>query len=1186
MKNLFISSLLSLIFCFSCRQGVTETGLFELLDADDTGIDFENNLNENDSLNVLEFDYLYNGGGVAVGDFNNDGLPDIFFTGNTVSSRLYLNQGNLRFKDVTIEAGVFTEDWCEGVTLVDINNNGYLDIYVSVSNRDPVSVSPNLLFVNQGPDADGIPFFEERAAEYGIDDIGYNTQAAFFDYDLDGDLDLYVLSNAIEAFQRNTSRPREMTGKGKSTDKLYRNNGDGTFTDVSEGAGILIEGYGLGLGIADFNQDGWPDIYIGNDFLSNDILYINNGDGTFTNQIASTLKHQSFNAMGVDLADFNNDAWIDIAVLDMMPPDHFRQKTMFSPTENYDLYFSNLRKGYEPQVVRNTLQLNNANGTFSEIGLLAGIYQTDWSWAPLFVDLDNDGLKDLFISNGYGKDITDMDFVDFSRSLGPFQTPEERKQQLLQAIDQLKEVKLPNFIYKNKGDLTFEDVSRDWGIIHPSISNGAAFADLDNDGDLDLILNNFNQPAFIYKNNLIEANQGLSSESHYLKINLKGSALNRGGIGAKIYLFYRNGEGGKKQYYEHFPTRGYKSFVDQTIHFGLGSVSGIDSIRIIWPDGQSQMQEGLPVNQTLTLDYKDAEKYKVFKEADPVPVFHEVANKIGLAHLHKAHEYIDFKSQRLIPHKQSEYGPGIAVGDVDKNGLEDFYVGGSAGFPGTLYRQQPDGSFSGSALGDTLAYDDMGCLFFDADGDGFLDLYVVSGGSRYPEGAPEYQDRLYINDGKGNLKRDEQLLPKMLSSGSVVVAADYDQDGDLDLFIGGRLKPRQYGLPGRSYLLKNEGGVFREVTLEANPDLEAIGMVTDALWSDFDGDGLMDLILTGEWMPITLLQQKKTPEGQRYFENVNPPGLEHSDGWWNSLSAGDFDGDGDIDYIAGNLGLNTRWKASKAEPVRLFVKDFDGNGSIDPIMFQYLQGEMHAVPGRRALTDQIPGMKSQFPSYYQYATTSFKDFFSVEQLKNVLQLESYFFSTAYIQNKGNGQFSLEALPNQGQFSPVFGLLSEDINRDGRLDLLMIGNFHGNETVTGPYDASYGTYWLGKGDGTFQPEAVFQSGWKVDGNARSLVRLQAADGNSLYLASQYSDSLKVFELNEERIPVSLKLAPLDVRAELILKDGTELNKEFYYGDSYLSQSSRMLVLPEGFVSVAIEDFQGNRRIIRREDLIPN
>lgn len=1185
-KGLFISLLLTIIFCFSCRKEGTEPVLFELLCADDTGIDFENSVKENDSLNVLEFDYLYNGGGVAVGDFNNDGLPDVFFTGNTVSSRLYLNQGNLRFKDVTFEAGVFTEDWCEGVTLVDINNDGYLDIYVSVSNRDPAGLSPNLLFVNQGTDADGIPGFKEKAAEYGIDDIGYNTQAAFFDYDLDGDLDLYVLSNAIEAFQRNTSRPREITGKGKSTDKLYRNNGDSTFTDVSEEAGILIEGYGLGLGIADLNQDGWPDIYIGNDFLSNDILYINNGDGTFTNQISSMLKHQSFNAMGVDLTDFNNDAWIDIAVLDMMPPDHFRQKTMFSPTENYDLYFSNLRKGYEPQVVRNTLQLNNANGTFSEIGALAGMYQTDWSWAPLFADLDNDGLKDLFISNGYGKDITDMDFVDFSRSMGPFQTPEERKERLLHAINQLKEVKLPNFIYQNNGDLTFKDVSRDWGIIHPSISNGAAFADLDNDGDLDLILNNFNQPAFIYKNNLIKTNQELSPGSHFLKINLEGSPLNRGGIGAKIHLFYRTAEDVKQQYYEHFPTRGYKSYVDPTIHFGLGAVSGIDSIRIIWPDGQNQRLKEITVNQTIKLDYRSAEEYKVMEEPSPAPVFQEVADQIGLAHLHESREYIDFKSQKLIPHKQSEYGPGIAVGDVDKNGLEDFYVGGSAGFPGTLYRQQTDGSFKPGVLGDTLAYDDMGCLFLDANGDGFLDLYVVSGGSRYPEGAPEYQDRLYINDGKGNLKRDEQLLPGMLSSGSVVVAADYDQDGDLDLFIGGRLKPGQYGLPGRSYLLKNEGGIFKEVTPEANSDLKAIGMITDALWSDFDGDGMIDLILTGEWMPITVLQQKKSPEGKRYFERVNSAGLESSNGWWNSLSAGDFNGDGNIDYVAGNLGLNARWKASKEEPVHLFVKDFDGNGSVDPIMFQYLQGEMHAVPGRRALTDQIPAMKSRFQSYYQYATTLFNDFFSEEQLKDVHQLDAYFFSTAYIRNKGNGEFSLESLPNEGQFSPVFGLLSEDINRDGHLDLLMIGNFYGNETITGPYDASNGTYWLGKGDGTFQLKPVVESGWKVEGNARSLVRLQAADGSSLYLASQYSDSLKVFRLGEERTTLTLNLAHLDARAKLVLKDGTELSKEFYYGDSYLSQSSRTLILPQDFMSVAIEDFQGNRRVIRREDLLPD
>jgi hypothetical protein len=1174
-----------LLNLLGCGQKNADT-LFVLLAPEDTGIDFNNKLIESDSLNVLDFDYLYNGAGVAIGDFNRDGLPDIFFSGNQVSCRLYLNEGNMEFRDVTKQAGLETHQWAEGVTLVDLNNDGYLDIYISVSSRERNPTDPNLLYMNKGLDGEGIPVFGEEAAAYGIDDRGYNTQAQFFDYDRDGDLDLYILSNAMETFQRNTSRPREMGGRGKSTDKLYRNNGDNSFTDISKAAGILIEGYGLGVAISDIDGDGWPDIYVANDFLTNDLLYMNNGDGTFTNKIAKMIKHQSFNAMGVDMADYNNDGLVDIVVLDMMPPDNLRQKTMFAPTENYDLYFTNLGKGYEPQVVRNTLQLNRGDGSFSEIGQLAGIYQTDWSWAPLFADFDNDGWKDLFVSNGYGKDITDMDFVDFSRNLGPFQTPEERKKILLDGIGQLGEVSIPSFIYKNRGDLTFEDVSVPWGITHPAISNGAAFADLDNDGDLDLVLNNLNKPAFIYENQLNREKGDSVANTNFLKIKLKGTAPNIGGIGAKIHLFYTTEKGKAKQYYEHYPSRGYKSYMDQQIHFGLGGVAQLDSLQIIWPDGRMQQLYTVTSGQTLLLDYQQAEEPGEYPEESPVPVFEEISEQLGLAHVHQAKEYIDFKSQRLIHHKQSEFGPGMAVGDVNGDGREDFFIGGSAGFPGKLYMQEPQGSFSSTTLGDSLSYDDMGCLFFDANGDGFLDLYVASGGSRYPVGAPEYGDRLYINDGKGHLAQVEGGLPEMLSSSSVVIAADYDQDGDLDLFVGGRAQPKQYPLPAPSYLLNNNDGIFTDVTPEEGPELVDIGLVTDALWTDWDGDGKMDLILTGEWMPITLLRQVLSPDGQRTFEKADPPGLMDSHGWWNSLKAGDFDGDGDTDYMAGNLGLNTRWKASEREPLSLYAKDFDGNGSMDPIMFQYLQGEKWAVPGRGALTGQIPSMKGQFTSYRTYASTPFKNFFTPEQLENALVLHSYNFSTSLIENKGDGDFTLNPLPTEAQFSPVFGMSTEDFNRDGHLDLLMIGNFYGNETITGPHDASQGNYLLGNGDGTFWPVPVQESGWKVPGNARSLIRLQAGKGEPLYLASQYADTLKVYQKvgQEEngRGWYVLPLHPLDAWAQLTYKDGRKVKKEFYYGDSYLSQSSRTLIVDDQVESVTITDFQGKQREVLREE----
>ena len=1184
MRIVLFSLLIFLFMCASCNKNDAESPLFELLNPKNTGIDFENRIEEDDSLNVFELDYIYNGGGVAIGDFNGDGLADIFFTGNKVSNRLYLNQGNMQFQDVTQEAGLITSNvWSEGVTVVDINNDGHLDIYVSVSNRDETAMSPNLLYVHQGINDQGIPIFNEEAAAYGLDDRGYNTQAAFLDYDLDGYLDLYILSNAIESFQRNTSRPREMTGKGKSTDKLYRNNGDGTFSNVSREAGILIEGYGLGVGVADFNKDGWPDIYVANDFLSNDLLYINNGDGTFANRISSMLKHQSFNAMGVDLADFNNDAHIDIAVLDMLPPDNFRQKNMFAPTENYDLYHTNISRGYEPQVVRNTLQLNRGDGSFSDIGQMAGVYQTDWSWAPLFADFDNDGLRDLFVSNGYGKDITDMDFVDFHRNLGPFYTPEERKEHLLSAMAKLGEVKIPNYIYQNRGDLTFADKSQDWGIVHPSISNGAAYVDLDNDGDLDLVLNNFNGPAFIYQNNAAPQATDIVTSHQYLKIKLHGSESNVGGIGAKIQLFYGSQRGNGQQYYEHYLSRGYKSSVDPTIHFGLGEVTLIDSLEIIWPDHKRQMLTKIPTNQLLTLNHQDAGLHQEMKEGSPDPIFIEVADRRGLEHVPEAREYIDFKSQRLIPHKQSEYGPGIAVGDVDGDGLDDFYIGGSAGHPGKLYRQHADGTFSASVVDDDSQYDDMGVLFFDADGDRYLDLYVATGGSRHPQDAAEYQDRLYINDGKGNLIKSEGLLPAMTTSNSVVIAADFDRDGDLDLFVGGRLVPRQYSLPAKSYILENRDGRFVDVTQEVAPQLERIGMVTDALWSDFDNDGKMDLVVVGEWMPLAILQQKTTDEGSILFEEITSPSLKLTNGWWNGLAAGDFDGDGHIDYVAGNLGLNARWKATKEEPLCVYAKDFDGNGSIDPVMFQYLQGEKFAVPSRGALTGQIPSMKNNFQSYYKYATTTFDKFFSQEQLKDVHVAKSYYFPSVLFHNQGNGDFLIKELPNEAQVAPLFGIVVEDINQDGHLDLLTIGNFYGNETVIGAYDASIGSYLLGRGDGTFHPIPLKASGWKVAGDARSLVRLRAAGGGYLYLASQYADSLKVFQQSDEEILPTIKLDPLDVRAEITLGDGGKLVKEFYYGSGYLSHSSRTFSLENNYKSVILIDFQGNRRLVGRGDL---
>ncbi|WP_338222935.1 VCBS repeat-containing protein [Algoriphagus confluentis] len=1066
-----------------------------------TGVTFSNEISITEEFNVLDFDYIYNGGGVAAGDFNGDGLTDIFFTGNQVSSRLYLNQGNFTFLDVTDQARVSTSSWIEGATLVDINNDGLLDIYLSVSNRDQTFPDPNLLFINQGNNEEGVPRFKEMAEVFGLADRGYNTQAAFFDYDLDGDLDVYLLSNALESFQRNVSRPRNKSGKGKSNDKLYRNNGDGSFSDVSLEAGILIEGYGLGISIADINQDGFPDIYVANDFLTNDILYINRGDGTFENQISDMLDHQSFNAMGVDIADFNNDSLADILVVDMFPPDNIRQKTMFAVTENYDLYQANLSLGYEPQYARNTLQLNRGKGIFSEIGFLAGVSQTDWSWSPLFADLDNDGWRDVFISNGYGKDITDLDYINFTQNLGPFTTPEERRKLQLEGLSKLKEVRLNNFVFKNNTDLTFEDKSKEWGIVHPSISNGVAYADLDNDGDLDLIINNLNDKAFIYRNLSAEK---FPEKAKYLKVQLQGPPSNTQGFGAKIWVEFDKENAKQAIYYEHYPTRGYKSFVEPYPHFGLGQARKVTSLRILWPDGKQQILQDLEPNQRLVLSYTNATPQLLPERQEiPSPYYREVSNQLGINHSHTHIPYKDFNRQRLLPHKHSENGPGITVGDVNGDGLEDFFVGGSQNNPGVFFLQEKNGSFSKRPLAEEYPYDDMESSLFDLDQDGDLDLYLVSGGSRYEEGSQYYQDRIYLNDGKGNFTLKEGLLPDLPISGSSVSTFDFDGDGLTDILIGGRIVPGKYPYPASSKLLKNMGGKFIDVTQELCPDLNQIGLVSAARWTDFDQDGKVDFILTGEWMPIKFFRQEHH-NGKIIFTDITAQiGPEHSKGWWTSIFPKDLDGDGRPEYLLGNFGRNIRWKASPESPLKLIAKDFDQNQSVDPILFQFMEDGYFAVPGRDAVVSQIPSWKNRFLIYSDYGSFRMDQFFHGVDLEQAIILEGETFETSYLKQDSTGRFKLIPLPIEAQFAPVFGFTSNEN------ELLAIGNFFGNETVTGRYDALKGlTFFLDKENMKFQ--TLNLSGFLVRGQGRAMASLMHGSGKTLILISQHNGPLLVFE----------------------------------------------------------------------------
>ena len=974
---------------------------FQLLKSGHTNITFNNLITESDTLNVLAFEYIYNGAGVGVGDFNNDGLSDIFFGGNMVSSRMYLNRGDFKFEDVTRLAGVETNLWCTGVSLADINQDGLLDIYISTVHPKENKKSANLLFMQKGINENGIPTFEEVAAKVGLADSSYSTQAAFLDYDLDGDLDMYLLNNALENYSRNTPVGQRTDGQGKSIDKLYRcdsiGNGLPHFTDVSKEAGILAEGWGLGVVVNDINRDGYPDVYVANDFLSNDHLFINNQDGTFTNRIAEYLKHQEYNGMGVDAADINNDGYNDIVAMDMMPDDNLRQKTMF-PSIGYDRFMLNLQKGYQPQYVRNVLQLNNGNGSFSDIGYLAGINATDWSWSSLLADFDNDGYRDLLITNGYRKDVTDLDFIAYSRESSMFGTDKTRLKKAIATVNELEGVLKSNFMFRNNGDLTFTNEAAAWGLDQPSYSNGAAYADFDNDGDLDLVMNNINEEAFIYRNNLSKEQSG-----NYLRIKLRDEKENVSGLGAKIWVYAQ----GKMFYAEHQIHRGYKSTVESTEHFGLGKITTIDSVIVEWQSGKRETLKNLTANQLVTLEEKNSShSIDVENRSLTETIFKEVHKKYNVYHRPNGDEdFVDFKQgQTLLPQKYSQLGPGIAVGDINGDNLEDFIIGAPKGKAASIFYQQRSGIFKKDSLPSKIQ-EDLGLLLFDADNDNDLDLYCVSGSSEFGRDTKDYQHRLYWNTGKGKFKLDTTALPTIESSGSCVTANDFDKDGDLDLFVGGRILPLRYPEAPESFLLINDGkGKFTNAT---PPSLQKVGLVTSALWTDFDNDSWSDLIVVGEWMPITFFKNKNG-NLEKYIPQHPSP--ETTVGWWNSIASGDFDNDGDMDYVAGNVGLNSLYKSSMQEPVCVYAKDFDENGSLDPILCRYIQGTEYITHPRETLTEQMVSMRRVLTRYAIYGNSPFPKLFPSEKLKGALIYKGTMFTSMYIENQGNGNFGFRSLP--------------------------------------------------------------------------------------------------------------------------------------------------------------------------------
>lgn len=1206
--GLTVRNTLSILFFSSIALFLTacDKPLFSSLPASETGITFSNRITENDTMNIIDFEYVYNGGGTAIGDFNNDGLADIFFTGNQVSNRLYINKGDFKFDDITEKAGVSGNGkWCSGVALVDINNDGWLDIYVGATVSKIAAKRENMLFVNQGSKNGEAPVFREMAKEYGIADDGHTTNAAFFDYDNDGDLDLYVLTNTIEE-NPNAYRDRILDGSSPTTDRLYRNDpnpalGHPVFTNVSKEEGILSEGYGLGLNITDINRDGWKDVYVTNDYLSDDLLYINRHDASnrhtgFLDQAPQYLKHTSGAAMGNDVADINNDGLADIVAVDMLPRDNSRKK-MLMGANNYQTYLNNEQFKHTYQYTRNTLQLNQGlaptqsgwHPVFSEISLFSDIAETDWSWAPTLLDFDHDGYRDLLVTNGFPKDVTDRDF-------GSFRAESERVATKSFMLAQIPEVKINNYAFRNKGDLTFEDVTQKWGLATPSFSNGAAYGDLDNDGDVDYVVNNVNDSAFVYRNNLVESK---AAQSNYLRIKFVGEAQNRMGLGAIVEIYYDKGKANspKQQVYEHSPYRGYLSTMEQVGHFGLGAVETIDEVRIIWPglNGSPQKQQTLrtvKTNQVLTVDVRNAHE-PVQSVQPPKTLFTEVTDSLNVTYQHTEPEYIDFNTQKLLPHKLSQFAPAVSIGDVTGDGLDDMFIGGSRMNKGRFLIQTSTGAFiekdllpeaaiptpivGGIAGAKDKAEEDMGTLLFDADGDGDLDLYVVSGSIEGNANSTVFQDRLYINDGKGGFTRDATALPNCTVSKSCVKAIDFDRDGDLDLFVGGRVEPDHYPKPVSSFIFRNDSKPgqpkFTDVTKTVAPALQNLGLVCDALWTDYDNDGWPDLMLAGEFMPLTVL---KNNQGKLQVADCK---LQAQKGWWNSLVAGDFDSDGDMDYIAGNLGQNSRMHASDKEPVRMYAADFDNNGFYDAIPTIFIPDEKgvsreFTFHGRDDLIKQMIAIRRRFPLYKDFTQASIDKLLTPEERSQALLLEANYLQSAFIENKGDGTFTVHALPTPAQLAPIFGMVADDVDRDGNLDVMLVGNDFSGEVSMGRYDALNGLWLKGDGKGGFSAQHIATSGFYVPGNAKGLAQMATTDGHQLLVATQNRGRLCVFR-NNKPVP-SLRLRPMDVAAMLTFGNGKKQKIEFNYGNSFLSQSARVLLIDPQVKSVEIIDSQGKKR----------
>jgi hypothetical protein len=1134
MKNTFFFLCLALLFfaVYSCGEATEPIGMnaesdvvkeaptkaiFNLLPVEQTGVNFINTITETPAFNYFNWLYIYNGAGVGVGDLNGDGLADLYFTGNQVPNKLYLNLGGLKFRDVTSQAGVAGGNWSSGVTMADVNGDGLLDIYVV--RGGPYFENPedraNLLYLNNGPGPDGVPSFTEAGAKWRCNDLGFGTHATFFDYDRDGDLDLYLVNypyqiGALIDFKL----PRHFDPQVFESDRLLRNEGD-HFSDATISSGIARYAFGLSATTGDFNGDGYPDIYVANDFTEPDFMFINQKDGTFKDMIKEMAPHISNFGMGCDVGDFNNDGLPDIVVLDMMAENNRRKKTNMSGMD-IGAFHQNVANGFHYQYMQNTLLMNqgtnlleNEKGVniFSDVAQLAGVSTTDWSWAPLLADFDNDGWQDLFVSNGYRRDARDNDFNKKLEKMGIASSIENFQQ----TLGWMPEEKLPNYLFHNNGTRpgeylpTFTKVTTEWGMGQLTWSNGAAYADLDNDGDLDMVVNNIQDLAFIYENRSQEL-----KHHHWLRVKLKGSGQNTAGLGATVEIWQ---EDKLSQWRQVTPSRGYQSSVQPEVHFGLGERDKVEAIYVQWPDGKWQSVQNPPVDQILEISYQPDGKEPPRKSSEPL---FKKEDKVVNYWNKREKEYDDFKDEILLPHKMSQLGPKPALSPPTKAGWHWLYLGGSAGNHGMAYEENQWGNFEArkpSFMQKARESEEVAALYFDANGDGFSDLYIVNGSNEFPMGDARYQDHLYLSESCCNFG-SEGKLPAMPTSGSVATAADVDGDGDQDLFVGGRQVPGKYPYPARSYLLENDGkGNFTDVTSAKAPGLVSPGMVTDAIWTDIDGDMDPDLVISGEWMPVSIFRN----DGGKFTDITNESGLANHTGWWFSISAADVDKDGDMDLVAGNMGLNTKFPASIEHPFEIYCYDFDRSGSLDIVLGYHSEGQVFPVRGRTCTSQQMPDIKENFPTYQQFAISSLRDIYG-NLLDSALHYQATTLATTVFINEG-GKFSAVPLPNDAQISAVNAIALRDFDSDGNLDILLAGNMHNTEVETSRADASIGLYLKGDGKGGFSSIPGRVSGFFAPGDVKGMVVVDREDSFTI-VVTRNNDSPLTWTVKRKTAPNGL------------------------------------------------------------------